>query len=196
MRQVKEAVDLLEVMPKYLTMVSYTPEGIKGLVKEGGTARRAVVVDDLERSRAGFFLARVATRFLSASDIVHADGPLSVEGAFTVEEARGLAARAQTSPRHASRGCPSPWSCPFCPQGHCEGGRTRERGERSLRGRRSRRSANTRGQLSSAAHLTVLPLSALPAVQVAGSLLVVRPGAALVRRRSAHCVFANPVGTR
>jgi hypothetical protein len=28
------------VMPKYLTMVSYTPEGIKGLVKEGGTARR------------------------------------------------------------------------------------------------------------------------------------------------------------
>ena len=33
----------LEVMPKYLTMVSYTPEGIKGLVKEGGTARRAAV---------------------------------------------------------------------------------------------------------------------------------------------------------
>src|ERR1700723_4111750 len=30
-------------MPKYLTMVSYTPEGIKGLVKEGGTARRAAV---------------------------------------------------------------------------------------------------------------------------------------------------------
>jgi uncharacterized protein with GYD domain len=32
-----------EVMPKYLTMVSYTPEGIKGLMKEGGTARCAAV---------------------------------------------------------------------------------------------------------------------------------------------------------
>jgi uncharacterized protein with GYD domain len=37
------------VMPKYLTMVSYTPEGIKGLVKEGGTARRAAVQKMLER---------------------------------------------------------------------------------------------------------------------------------------------------
>ncbi|MFZ0502385.1 MAG: GYD domain-containing protein [Chthoniobacterales bacterium] len=30
-------------MPKYLTVASYTPEGAKGLLKEGGTARRAVV---------------------------------------------------------------------------------------------------------------------------------------------------------
>ena len=44
-----EAVDLLEVMPKYLTMVSYTPEGIKGLVKEGGTARRAAVEEILQK---------------------------------------------------------------------------------------------------------------------------------------------------
>jgi uncharacterized protein with GYD domain len=30
-------------MPKYLTVASYTAEGAKGLMKEGGTARRAVV---------------------------------------------------------------------------------------------------------------------------------------------------------
>jgi uncharacterized protein with GYD domain len=36
-------------MPKYLTMVSYTPEGIKGLVKEGGAARRASVEKMLEK---------------------------------------------------------------------------------------------------------------------------------------------------
>ena len=36
-------------MPKYLTMVSYTPEGIKGLVKEGGTARRAAVEKMLQK---------------------------------------------------------------------------------------------------------------------------------------------------
>ena len=29
-------------MPKYLTVASYTAEGAKGLLKEGGTARRAV----------------------------------------------------------------------------------------------------------------------------------------------------------
>ena len=31
-----------------LTMVSYTPEGIRGLVKEGGTARRAAVEKTLK----------------------------------------------------------------------------------------------------------------------------------------------------
>ena len=36
-------------MPKYLTMVSYTPEGIKGLVKEGGTARRVAVEKILQK---------------------------------------------------------------------------------------------------------------------------------------------------
>jgi uncharacterized protein with GYD domain len=30
-------------MPKYLTIVSYTAEGAKGLLKEGGSARRAAV---------------------------------------------------------------------------------------------------------------------------------------------------------
>jgi uncharacterized protein with GYD domain len=48
LRQGKK-VDLLEVMPKYLTMVSYTPEGIKGLVKEGGTARRVAVEKLLQK---------------------------------------------------------------------------------------------------------------------------------------------------
>ena len=30
-------------MPKYLTVASYTAQGAKGLLKEGGTARRAAV---------------------------------------------------------------------------------------------------------------------------------------------------------
>ncbi len=30
-------------MPKYLSMGSYTPEGLKGLLKEGGTGRRKAV---------------------------------------------------------------------------------------------------------------------------------------------------------
>jgi uncharacterized protein with GYD domain len=43
------AVHPLDVMPKYLTMVSYTPEGIKGLVKEGGAARCASVEKMLQK---------------------------------------------------------------------------------------------------------------------------------------------------
>lgn len=53
-----------------------------------------VMVNDLIRSRAGLVLAYAGTRLLSRSPIVHADGPRSVHAAFTVEEARALAAQA------------------------------------------------------------------------------------------------------
>jgi uncharacterized protein with GYD domain len=35
-------------MPKFLIKASYTPEGAKGLLKEGGTSRRAAVVKLIE----------------------------------------------------------------------------------------------------------------------------------------------------
>ncbi|HEV3449066.1 MAG TPA: methyltransferase domain-containing protein [Gemmataceae bacterium] len=57
-------------------------------------ARRMVLVNDLERTRAGFVLAYLGTRVLSASPVVHTDGPRSVEGAFTLGEARELTRRA------------------------------------------------------------------------------------------------------
>jgi 2-polyprenyl-3-methyl-5-hydroxy-6-metoxy-1,4-benzoquinol methylase len=53
-----------------------------------------VLVNDLERCRAGFVLAYLGTRVLSASSVVHTDGPRSVEGAFTIAEAKDLAQRA------------------------------------------------------------------------------------------------------
>jgi 2-polyprenyl-3-methyl-5-hydroxy-6-metoxy-1,4-benzoquinol methylase len=58
------------------------------------TAAHQVLVNDLIRSRVGLALAHVAGRILTTSDVVHVDGPLSVEGAFTMEEARTLAERA------------------------------------------------------------------------------------------------------
>lgn len=69
-------------------------EAIELLRRMSAAARRAVVVDDLRRSRLGYLLAWVGTRLLSRSSIVHADGPRSVRAAFTVEEARALAERA------------------------------------------------------------------------------------------------------
>jgi 2-polyprenyl-3-methyl-5-hydroxy-6-metoxy-1,4-benzoquinol methylase len=70
------------------------PEAIAVLRKMSQAARHAVLVDDLVRSRFGYFLAQVGCRLLSRSPIVHYDGPVSVLGAFTLEEAKGLAAEA------------------------------------------------------------------------------------------------------
>lgn len=58
------------------------------------TASELVLVDDLQRSLAGWLLAYAGVRVLSRSRIAHVDGPLSVEGAFTCDEARELARQA------------------------------------------------------------------------------------------------------
>jgi 2-polyprenyl-3-methyl-5-hydroxy-6-metoxy-1,4-benzoquinol methylase len=68
-------------------------QAVEFLGHMAAAARRLVLVNDLERSRAGFVLAYVGTRILSFSPVVHTDGPRSVEGAFTVDEARELAIR-------------------------------------------------------------------------------------------------------
>jgi SAM-dependent methyltransferase len=64
------------------------------LQRMGAAARRAVLINDLARSTAGLMLAHVATRLLTLSPVVHVDGPRSVEGAFTPDEALRLAERA------------------------------------------------------------------------------------------------------
>jgi 2-polyprenyl-3-methyl-5-hydroxy-6-metoxy-1,4-benzoquinol methylase len=64
------------------------------LRKMASVARHAVIVDDLQRTRLGYGLAWLGCRLLTRSPMVHVDGPLSVQGAFTVSEARSLARRA------------------------------------------------------------------------------------------------------
>lgn len=56
-------------------------------------ARHAVLIDDLERSHMGHWLAWAGCRVLTRSPVVHYDGPVSVLGAYTVEEARRLAVK-------------------------------------------------------------------------------------------------------
>ncbi len=77
------------------------------LKRMGEAARALVLVNDLIRSAPGYWLAWLGTRVLSASAIVHADGPRSVEGAFTIPEARQLAAAAGLSGAQVS------WRWPF-----------------------------------------------------------------------------------
>ena len=68
-----------------------------------------VLINDLDRSLGGLLLARVGTRLLSASSVVHTDGPRSVEGAFTRDEARGLAERAGLAGVTLHRRWPCRW---------------------------------------------------------------------------------------
>jgi 2-polyprenyl-3-methyl-5-hydroxy-6-metoxy-1,4-benzoquinol methylase len=64
------------------------------LRRMGLAAGRLVLVNDLVRSRRGYWLAFLASRLLTRSAIVQGDGPLSVQRAFTVAEALVLATRA------------------------------------------------------------------------------------------------------
>ena len=57
-------------------------------------ARRAVLVDDLNRTSLGWWLAFLGCHLLSRSRIVHFDGPQSVRAALTPVEVRALAANA------------------------------------------------------------------------------------------------------
>jgi 2-polyprenyl-3-methyl-5-hydroxy-6-metoxy-1,4-benzoquinol methylase len=67
------------------------------LGRMAAAARRLLLINDLERSLAGFLLAYLGTRVLSGSPVVHTDGPLSVAAAFTRDEALALGHRAGLS---------------------------------------------------------------------------------------------------
>jgi hypothetical protein len=57
-------------------------------------AKKLVLVDDLRRTRLGYWLAWLGCRILTRCHVVHIDGPMSVEGAFTTAEATDIAVKA------------------------------------------------------------------------------------------------------
>ena len=84
-------------------------QAVDFLRRMGQAAGRMVLVNDLERGLAGFVLSYLGTRVLSASPVVHTDGPRSVEGAFTILEARDLACRAGLTEATVTRR----WPCRY-----------------------------------------------------------------------------------
>lgn len=82
------------------------------LQEMGAAASRLVLVSDLRRSRLGYAVAWAGTRLLSRSPIVHADGPLSVQAAFTPAELQALAERAGLSDARVERRWP--WRMLLC----------------------------------------------------------------------------------
>jgi SAM-dependent methyltransferase len=76
---------------------------------DGGGQPRLVLVNDLARGPVGWAMAFAGTRLLTRSNVVHVDGPRSVEGAFTPMEALELARRAGLANATVERRWPFRW---------------------------------------------------------------------------------------
>lgn len=76
------------------------------LRRMGQAAGTLVLVNDLVRSRGGYWLALLASRLLTTSPIVRIDAPLSVRRAFTPAEVLSLARKAGLSGASLSRHWP------------------------------------------------------------------------------------------
>jgi 2-polyprenyl-3-methyl-5-hydroxy-6-metoxy-1,4-benzoquinol methylase len=84
-----------DVVMSSLFLHHLTDEQAVSLLRRMADAcREMVVISDLRRSRRGLWLAYAASRFLTRSPVVHADGPQSVLNAFTSSEVRRLADQA------------------------------------------------------------------------------------------------------
>ncbi len=69
-------------------------QGTVLLKRMQAAASRLVLIDDLRRTRFGYWLAWLGCRLLTRCYVVHMDGPMSVEGAYSTDEASVLAAQA------------------------------------------------------------------------------------------------------
>ena len=67
------------------------PDAVRLLAKMRAANPKLILVNDLARNGLNYLLVWVASRLFSRSKVVHADGPLSVQGAFTVPEVRAMA---------------------------------------------------------------------------------------------------------
>ena len=84
-------------------------QGVRLLKHMTQAAGRMMLVNDLVRSAMGLALAYVGTRLLSTSDVVHTDGPRSVQAAYTIDEVHTLSRRAWLDGYTVTRR----WPCRF-----------------------------------------------------------------------------------
>jgi 2-polyprenyl-3-methyl-5-hydroxy-6-metoxy-1,4-benzoquinol methylase len=73
------------------------------------SSRELVMVNDLQRSKAGWWLAHFGARLLTRSKTAHVDAPRSVEGAYTAVEAHALAEKAGMKGARVQRCWPFRW---------------------------------------------------------------------------------------
>lgn len=69
-------------------------DAVAFLRRAAAAAERAVLMQDLRRTRLGYLMAWIGVRILTRSHVARVDGPRSVEGAFTLREMEGICAEA------------------------------------------------------------------------------------------------------
>jgi 2-polyprenyl-3-methyl-5-hydroxy-6-metoxy-1,4-benzoquinol methylase len=72
----------------------FDPPEVEHILQRMSQAASTVIVQDLRRSRLGLAMAWAVPRVLSRSKVVQIDAVRSVQGAYTIEEMRGMAERA------------------------------------------------------------------------------------------------------
>lgn len=82
------------------------PQAVQLMKWMAESTRHLMLINDLRRTRLGYWLAWGGCRLLTRSPIVHTDGPISVAAAFSVEEAEQLAQQAGLTDFHISRQWP------------------------------------------------------------------------------------------
>jgi 2-polyprenyl-3-methyl-5-hydroxy-6-metoxy-1,4-benzoquinol methylase len=69
-------------------------EALQLLSRAACAARQMVIISDLQRSRTNYWLTWLGCQLATRSPVVHKDGPISIRAAFSLQEARELAAAA------------------------------------------------------------------------------------------------------
>lgn len=82
------------------------PDTISLLRGMAGASRLGILVSDLERRRAGYWLAALAPRMLTSSPVVHTDAVLSVKAALTRGELMNLLRQANLTDYRLDRHWP------------------------------------------------------------------------------------------
>lgn len=84
-----------DVVCSTLFMHHLDAEDVVRLLQSMQSASRGIVlISDLVRSRLGYLMAKWGIRLLTTSKVCHVDGPLSVRGAWTIDEAHELSRNA------------------------------------------------------------------------------------------------------
>ncbi len=90
-------------------------QAVELLARGAQIARRRMLINDLNRSRWNYAVTWLGCRLLTRSPVVHKDGPISIQAAFTQTEVAELAKAAGLEGAHVSPRFPARWLLQWSP---------------------------------------------------------------------------------
>lgn len=90
-------------------------QALELLAKASRSTRLRLLISDLNRSRFNYAMTWAGCHLLTRSPVVHVDGPISIQAAFTCQEARGLAEEAGLQGASVESRFPARWLLQWSP---------------------------------------------------------------------------------